>query len=124
MKKEKDYSALPQEKLVKLQSQDGDLDEKCSATTPPSSEPIPLKLFPVNRDSKSSNGIDPHDDDNDHDHPGLDNHPLIMGGPGGSGGIGSGVPGAVFNLATSIVGAGIMALPATMKVLGLVVGLI
>ncbi|KAJ4958747.1 hypothetical protein NE237_025858 [Protea cynaroides] len=37
---------------------------------------------------------------------------------------GSGIPGAVFNLATSIIGAGIMALPATMKVLGIVVGLI
>ncbi|XP_042517298.1 amino acid transporter AVT6E [Macadamia integrifolia] len=37
---------------------------------------------------------------------------------------GSGIPGAVFNLATSIIGAGIMALPATMKVLGIVIGLI
>ncbi|KAG0461733.1 hypothetical protein HPP92_022030 [Vanilla planifolia] len=35
---------------------------------------------------------------------------------------GSGIPGAVFNLATSIIGAGIMALPATMKVLGLALG--
>ena len=37
---------------------------------------------------------------------------------------GSGVSGAVFNLATSIIGAGIMALPATMKVLGLLPGLV
>ncbi|CAM0909244.1 unnamed protein product [Alopecurus aequalis] len=37
---------------------------------------------------------------------------------------GSGVSGAVFNLATSIIGAGIMALPATMKVLGVAVGLV
>ncbi|KAJ3679154.1 hypothetical protein LUZ60_017165 [Juncus effusus] len=36
----------------------------------------------------------------------------------------SDVPGAVFNLATSIIGAGIMALPATMKVLGIIVGFI
>ncbi|KAK1292475.1 hypothetical protein QJS10_CPB17g02163 [Acorus calamus] len=36
----------------------------------------------------------------------------------------SGVPGAVFNLATSIIGAGIMALPATMKVLGVSLGLL
>ncbi|CAL5440204.1 unnamed protein product [Camellia sinensis] len=36
----------------------------------------------------------------------------------------SGVYGAVFNLTTSIVGAGIMALPATMKVLGLILGVI
>lgn len=32
---------------------------------------------------------------------------------------GSGIPSAVFNLATTVIGAGIMALPATMKVLGL-----
>ncbi|CAK7335215.1 unnamed protein product [Dovyalis caffra] len=35
---------------------------------------------------------------------------------------GASFPGAVFNLSTTIVGAGIMALPATMKVLGLVLG--
>ncbi|XP_057856326.2 LOW QUALITY PROTEIN: amino acid transporter AVT6E [Cryptomeria japonica] len=34
----------------------------------------------------------------------------------------SGIPSAVFNLATSVIGAGIMALPATMKVLGLPLG--
>ncbi|CAA7406938.1 unnamed protein product [Spirodela intermedia] len=37
---------------------------------------------------------------------------------------GSGVPGAVFNLATSVIGAGIMALPAAMKVLGLALGFV
>ncbi|KAF8103386.1 hypothetical protein N665_0188s0323 [Sinapis alba] len=37
---------------------------------------------------------------------------------------GSGIYGAVFNLTTSIIGAGIMALPATMKVLGLVLGFV
>ncbi|CAN1839152.1 Amino acid transporter AVT6A [Linum perenne] len=36
---------------------------------------------------------------------------------------GASFPGAVFNLSTTIVGAGIMALPATMKVLGLVLGI-
>ncbi|XP_071713865.1 amino acid transporter AVT6E-like [Rutidosis leptorrhynchoides] len=36
----------------------------------------------------------------------------------------SGIYGAVFNLTTTIIGAGIMALPATMKVLGLIVGVI
>ncbi|KAG8490950.1 hypothetical protein CXB51_014091 [Gossypium anomalum] len=36
---------------------------------------------------------------------------------------GSGVSGAVFNLTTTIIGAGIMAFPATMKVLGLVLGI-
>eukprot|EP01018_Ginkgo_biloba_P022905 Gb_32842 [translate_table: standard] len=37
---------------------------------------------------------------------------------------GSNMPSAVFNLATTIIGAGIMALPATMRVLGLPVGFI
>ncbi|KAI0511665.1 hypothetical protein KFK09_012295 [Dendrobium nobile] len=36
---------------------------------------------------------------------------------------GASFPGAVFNLSTTIVGAGIMSLPATMKVLGLVPGI-
>lgn len=54
----------------------------------------------------------------------LDNLPLIGDGAEliPSNDTGSGIPGAVFNLATSIVGAGIMALPASMKVLGLVLG--
>lgn len=44
---------------------------------------------------------------------------------GGGGGEfnGASFPGAVFNLATTIIGAGIMALPATMKILGLVPGI-
>ncbi|KAH0461282.1 hypothetical protein IEQ34_008857 [Dendrobium chrysotoxum] len=37
---------------------------------------------------------------------------------------GASFPGAVFNLSTTIVGAGIMSLPATMKVLGLVPGIV
>lgn len=36
---------------------------------------------------------------------------------------GASFSGAVFNLATTIIGAGIMALPATMKILGLVLGI-
>lgn len=54
----------------------------------------------------------------------LDDLPLIVDGDKhmASNDTGSGIPGAVFNLATSIIGAGIMALPATMKVLGLVLG--
>ncbi|GAA0185320.1 amino acid transporter [Lithospermum erythrorhizon] len=50
----------------------------------------------------------------------FDNLPLIFGEKKS----GSGFYGAVFNLTTTIVGAGIMALPATMKVLGLVLGFI
>ena len=52
-----------------------------------------------------------------------DELPLIGDGPAGPP-EGSTVPAAVFNLATSIIGAGIMALPATMKVLGVAVGLV
>ncbi|CAD6336103.1 unnamed protein product [Miscanthus lutarioriparius] len=52
-----------------------------------------------------------------------DELPLIGDGPAGPP-EGSGVPAAVFNLATSIIGAGIMALPATMKVLGVAAGLV
>jgi amino acid permease len=37
---------------------------------------------------------------------------------------GASFTGAVFNLSTTIVGAGIMVLPATMKVIGLVPGLV
>lgn len=50
----------------------------------------------------------------------LDDLPLIFGERKS----GAGISGAVFNLTTSIIGAGIMALPATMKVLGLFVGVI
>jgi amino acid permease len=52
-----------------------------------------------------------------------DDLPLIGDGPVGPP-EGSGVSAAVFNLATSIIGADVMALPATMKVLGVAVGLI
>ncbi|KAI4387078.1 hypothetical protein MLD38_004938 [Melastoma candidum] len=48
----------------------------------------------------------------------IDNYPLNGGGHKS----GSAISGAVFNLTTSIIGAGIMALPTTMKVLGLVLG--
>lgn len=62
----------------------------------------------------------PNDLDDDFDDLDIDNYPLVVAGSGP--GSGSGVPGAVFNLTTSIIGAGIMALPATMKVLGLGLG--
>ncbi|KAJ6829123.1 putative sodium-coupled neutral amino acid transporter 6 [Iris pallida] len=52
----------------------------------------------------------------------IDDFPLIAASVSGPENAGSGVPGAVFNLATSIIGAGIMALPAAMKVLGLGLG--
>ncbi|XP_073118383.1 amino acid transporter AVT6E-like [Elaeis guineensis] len=52
----------------------------------------------------------------------FDDLPLILDTGSGAASAGSGIPSAVFNLATSIIGAGIMALPATMKVLGVAVG--
>lgn len=48
----------------------------------------------------------------------LDEYPLMFAGQTNIQDLGSGISGAVFNLATSIIGAGIMALPAAMKVLG------
>ncbi|KDP37031.1 hypothetical protein JCGZ_06087 [Jatropha curcas] len=75
------------------------------------------------KDSKMENrkavGDDMGDDD-DGDDLDLDNYPFVVSKSNQE----SGVYGAVFNLATSIIGAGIMALPATMKVLGLVLGVI
>lgn len=50
--------------------------------------------------------------------------PIIQENGGFSEFDGASFSGAVFNLSTSIVGAGIMALPATMKVLGLVPGIL
>ncbi|KAL8497192.1 hypothetical protein ACS0TY_020760 [Phlomoides rotata] len=49
----------------------------------------------------------------------FDDLPLIFGEKKS----GSGISGAVFNLTTTIIGAGLMALPATMKVLGIVLGI-
>ncbi|KAF8103060.1 hypothetical protein N665_0188s0020 [Sinapis alba] len=64
------------------------------------------KLLPSDEESFVSNGV------------GDDLDPRIGSNQG------SGISGAVFNLTTSIIGAGIMALPATMKVLGLVLGFV
>ncbi|KAE8680843.1 putative Tetratricopeptide repeat-like superfamily protein [Hibiscus syriacus] len=59
---------------------------------------------------------DTDDDDFDAD---IDDYTLLLSKPHKE----SGIPGAVFNLTTTIIGAGMMALPATMKVLGIVLGL-
>ncbi|XP_010687664.2 amino acid transporter AVT6E [Beta vulgaris subsp. vulgaris] len=103
------YSAVPKEKFVELQLQNND-----------SSTLIPVAS---NGYTKPSNGVDPYDGNVDIDDSEFDNYPsypLIVGGIGK----GSGVPGAVFNLTTSIIGAGIMALPAAMGVLGLGLGMV
>ncbi|XP_027343630.1 amino acid transporter AVT6E [Abrus precatorius] len=89
-----------------------------------------LELQPQNDSPKSSRrmsfdekggylGSKVVDDDDDFEID-IDDYPLVVGGTNH----GSGVPGAVFNLTTTIIGAGIMALPATMKVLGVVLGII
>lgn len=68
----------------------------------------------VHLNRPNSDGLDDGEDID------FDNLPLIFGESKS----GSGIYGAVFNLTTSIIGAGIMALPATMKVLGLFLGVV
>ncbi|KAJ8774280.1 hypothetical protein K2173_009711 [Erythroxylum novogranatense] len=85
-----------------------------------------IKLLPFD---DVENFIDPkagkhgsfgHDKGNEIDDLEVEDYPLV----GSKETNGSGIHGAVFNLTTSIIGAGIMALPATMKVLGLVLGVL
>ncbi|KAE8718444.1 putative Tetratricopeptide repeat-like superfamily protein [Hibiscus syriacus] len=59
---------------------------------------------------------DVDDDDFDAD---IDDYTLLLSKPHKE----SGIPGAVFNLTTTIIGVGMMALPATIRVLGIVLGL-
>lgn len=104
------YSALSKNSIVELQlNNDNDVY----------SHKTHIKLLPLDEEGyiepKNIDGIDDDDDDFD-----IDNYPLITGGVKAD----SGVYGAVFNLTTTIIGAGIMALPATMKVLGLVLGFV
>lgn len=104
------YSALSKNSIVELQlNNDNDVY----------SHKTHIKLLPLDEEGyiepKNIDGFDDDDDDFD-----IDNYPLITGGVK----VDSGVYGAVFNLTTTIIGAGIMALPATMKVLGLVLGFV
>ncbi|XP_060205249.1 amino acid transporter AVT6E [Lycium barbarum] len=89
------YSAITKDSFVELQVKDDNVRDN-------------EQLKPRDNDDLEADDID------------LDNLPLIFGEDKS----GSGVYGAVFNLTTTIIGAGIMALPATMKVLGLVVGVV
>ncbi|KAK1436790.1 hypothetical protein QVD17_02573 [Tagetes erecta] len=95
------YTPIPKDSFVELQLQD--------QNNHPSKNP---KLSHIVVDDLDL------DDDDDTD---FDHLPLVIVSKQNSG---SGIYGAVFNLATSVIGAGIMALPATMKVLGLIVGLV
>uniref|UniRef100_A0A5B7BAD1 Amino acid transporter transmembrane domain-containing protein n=1 Tax=Davidia involucrata TaxID=16924 RepID=A0A5B7BAD1_DAVIN len=114
------YSALPKNSFVELEEQDGNFGSK----NPKSShKDTSLKLLPIIDDEQGYvkphivDDLDVHELDDDID---FDNLPFITGGNN----TGSGIYGAVFNLTTSIIGAGIMALPATMKVLGVILGLV
>ncbi|KAL5574529.1 hypothetical protein UlMin_016228 [Ulmus minor] len=100
------YSAIPKNSYLELQVN----NDPGIARSPPKSD---LKLL--------ANGRDADDDFDDSLEFHVDNYPLIVDG---SNNHGSGISGAVFNLTTSIIGAGIMALPATMKVLGLILGFV
>ncbi|XP_052183430.1 amino acid transporter AVT6E isoform X2 [Diospyros lotus] len=112
---ETNYSALPKDSFVELQVRDDSLGSgnprKDTSTT----------LLPIlggDQGYAKANDVDDNelgDDDID-----FDDLPLIFEGNRHD----SGIYGAVFNLATTIIGAGIMALPATMKVLGLVLGIV
>lgn len=97
--------------------------------------PLPVASSDIELQSPSPNFPQPltHEktstEDSFHDEDGnlfdeFDDLPLILDAEDAAASAGSGIPGAVFNLATSIIGAGIMALPATMKVLGVAVGLV
>ncbi|KAL6563148.1 Amino acid transporter avt6e [Orobanche hederae] len=89
------------------------VDKNLQARTP-DSRLLPPDHRNGNLNPDSADALDAEDDID------LDDLPLIFGERKS----GSGIYGAVFNLTTSIIGAGIMALPATMKVLGLILGVI
>ncbi|KAL6334761.1 hypothetical protein AAG906_021420 [Vitis piasezkii] len=114
---ESNYSALRTNSFVELQIHNDKNEDGVSLVSqnPRSSEKPHVKLLPLDE----SNNVNDVDDDFDFD---IDNYPLMDGGVRSN--KGSGISGAVFNLTTSIIGAGIMALPATMKVLGVVLGFV
>ncbi|XP_031481505.1 amino acid transporter AVT6E-like [Nymphaea colorata] len=102
------YSALPRDVSIELQSPDPSSKDRSVSTWVPDN-PRSVDAY------KSFKLLEEEDDVGDDD---LDVIPLVPSDVVE----GSGLPGAVFNLTTTIIGAGIMALPATMRVLGLVLG--
>ncbi|XP_068648238.1 amino acid transporter AVT6E [Aristolochia californica] len=98
------YTAIPRGSFLELQTQNNDES--------PSKNPSFVPKFPIESISVEDGDVEIHDVDDD-------NFPLIYEESSSNG---SGISGAVFNLTTSIIGAGIMALPATMKVLGVLLG--
>nr|GEW92027.1 transmembrane amino acid transporter family protein [Tanacetum cinerariifolium] len=77
------------------------------------------QIDPIEKSPQNPKKIQEFDDLDEFDE--LDK---LASGFGSNHDFGSGLYGAVFNLTTSVIGAGIMALPATMKVLGLLVGVV
>uniref|UniRef100_A0A2N9IGD4 Amino acid transporter transmembrane domain-containing protein n=1 Tax=Fagus sylvatica TaxID=28930 RepID=A0A2N9IGD4_FAGSY len=116
------YSSIP--KSTFLESQSDNHSQNPNPRSPPKTH---VKLLPLHEEEgggflpSSKNAGDNDDGDIDLDLA-FDNYPLIDDDAGSK--TGSGISGAVFNLTTSIIGAGIMALPAAMKVLGLVLGFV
>ncbi|KAB2094119.1 hypothetical protein ES319_A02G134100v1 [Gossypium barbadense] len=103
------YSAIPKGSFVELQMQNEPHDFRSQQKSLLSDDGNRVNHPKV---------IDTDDVDTDVDVD-LDDCTLVFSKPNS----GSGVSGAVFNLTTTIIGAGIMALPATMKVLGIVLGI-
>ncbi|XP_058111434.1 amino acid transporter AVT6E [Magnolia sinica] len=108
------YSAIPRNSYIELQIHDESADFDQSLKNPEYPTNLSLNSFPIfkGKDNPAVH-LEPLDDED-----GTDEFPLIVDHAGN----GSGIPGAVFNLTTSIIGAGLMALPATTKVLGLALG--
>ncbi|KAL1198579.1 Amino acid transporter AVT6E [Cardamine amara subsp. amara] len=102
------YSVISKNSYVELQKQTN--HGKPRTKLLPSDEESFVNDFDDTRDPVSHEDVDDLDFD--------------IADYGKSSNQGSGVYGAVFNLTTSIIGAGIMALPATMKVLGLFLGFV
>ncbi|XP_050235021.1 amino acid transporter AVT6E [Mercurialis annua] len=114
------YTAIQKNSYVELQLQHHDYDNSEIPTN------THLKFHDGDgfKDSKveTFNMLDCNvGEDDDFD---VDNYPLVKQSGNDNDSKWSGIYGAVFNLTTSIIGAGIMALPATMKVLGLVLGVV
>ncbi|KAL1298043.1 amino acid transporter AVT6E isoform X1 [Arachis duranensis] len=108
MSKDTNYSSLPVSSYLELQPQNDSPQSLHRLSFDDETEFLGSKVAVHDRDADDDFEID------------IDNYPLVVIGHNH----GSGVPGAVFNLTTTIIGAGMMALPATMKVLGVVLGIV
>lgn len=123
-----DYSAVPRNPFVESKFPDSNRNPSSQDHVLPPNPKFPdkthVKLIPFDVeggfDLKNLGGDDDDDVGRDDDDLDIDRYPLIDVASNK----GSGIYGAIFNLTTTIVGAGIMALPATMKVLGLVLGFV